>query len=213
MNEGDIQMLRKKWYTFATRILCFGPKARTSSKSRSKIYMQLNTQELIGEMTNNPKVIVGVSKFGRGLFAAADISKGETVAEFDGEIYVAESASKLPNNSPLFVRDHAVQFSDTQYRYSKYGVLINHSCDPNCGINGNGASFRIVAMKFIKKGEELTYDYEMTEDSDWRMEECQCGSSFCRKVIGAYRNMPMETKKKYRGFVADYLVKKYGEPK
>jgi SET domain-containing protein len=175
--------------------------------------MQINTQELVGEKTNNLKVIVGVSRFGRGLFAVDDIAVGETIAEFDGEIYTAKLASLLPNDPPLYVQDHAVQFSDTQYRYSKYGVLIDHSCDPNCGINGKGADFRMVAMKPILKGQELSYDYEMTEDSDWRMEDCACGTPICRKVISAYRNMPMETRKKYKGYVASYLVEKYGEPK
>ncbi|MCX6803603.1 MAG: NUDIX domain-containing protein [Candidatus Diapherotrites archaeon] len=98
----------------------------------------------IGEITNNPKAIVGKSeKFGRGLFAIADIAKGETIAEFDGKIYTAKLASLLPNNPPLFVRDHAIQFSETKWRYSKYGVLFNHSCNPNCGIKGAGKSFRI----------------------------------------------------------------------
>ena len=48
--------------------------------------------ELIGKITDNPKVIVGASKkFNRGLFAIEDISKGEVVAEFDGKIYMARS--------------------------------------------------------------------------------------------------------------------------
>lgn len=172
--------------------------------------MQLNTQELIGEITNNPKVIVGKSKIGRGLFAREDIDTGETIVEFDGDIYTAVKASLLPNDPPLYVRDHAVQFSDTQYRYGKYGVLINHSCDPNCGIHGKGKDFRIVTMRPVLKGEELTFDYEMTEDSDWHMETCQCGSSICRKQIGAFKNMPPDVRKKYKGYIADYLVKKYG---
>lgn len=174
--------------------------------------MQIDTKELVGEKTINPKVIVGLAKFGRGLFAVEDIAVGETIAEFDGEIYTAALASLLPNDPPLYVQDHAVQFSDTQYRYSKFGVLINHSCEPNCGINGVGANFRQVAMKPVLKGQELTYDYEMTEDSDWQM-KCDCGSPICRKVISAYKNMPMEIRKKYKGYVAGYLVEKYGEPK
>jgi len=175
--------------------------------------MQDNKIGSIGEVTNNPKVIVGKSnKFGRGLFAIADISKGEVIAEFDGEIYTAKLASLLPNNPPLFVRDHAVQFSDTKWRYSKFGVLFNHSCDPNCGINGIGESFRIISMRPISKGEELTFDYEMTEDSDWRI-NCLCETPICRKIIGAYRNMPIEVRKKYKGYIAEYLVKKYGKPK
>ena len=161
----------------------------------------------------NKKVAVGWSeKFGRGLFAVSKISKGETIVEFDGRVYTAKTAMDLPNNSPLFVQDHAVQFSEIQYRWSNYGTLMNHSCDPNCGVHGIGKSFRIVAMKPIAKGEELTFDYEMTENSDWRM-ECKCGSPICRKVIGAYRIMPLEIKKKYKGYIASYLVEKYGEPK
>jgi SET domain-containing protein len=163
----------------------------------------------IGEITQNPKVIVSTTKFGRGLKAIADIKKGETIANFDGKIYSAKKASELPNDPPLFVQDHAVQFSDTQYRWSKYGTVLNHSCDPNCGINGMGADFRIVAMKPIRNGDELTYDYEMTEDSNWRM-KCECGSPICRKVIGAYANMPLEIRKKYKCYVAEYLVEKYG---
>ncbi|MDR3558443.1 MAG: SET domain-containing protein-lysine N-methyltransferase, partial [Candidatus Pacebacteria bacterium] len=112
---------------------------------------------------------------------------------------------------PLFVRVHAVQFFDTKYRWSTYGTLMNHSCEPNCGINGIGALFRLVTMKPINKGEELTFDYEMTEDSDWRM-KCECGSPICRGIIGAYSQMPQNIKIKYSGYVADYLIEKYGEP-
>jgi hypothetical protein len=81
---------------------------------------------------------------------------------------------------------------------------INHSCEPNCGIKG---LFKIVAMRDIDVGEEVTWDYEMTEDSDvWRM-QCHCGSENCRGEIGAYRNMPQETREKYRGYISEWLLK------
>jgi hypothetical protein len=165
----------------------------------------------IGEVTSNPNVIIGKSRFGRGLFALNDLAKNEIIAEFDGDIYTARLASLLPNDPPLFIQDHAVQFSDTQYRYGKFGVLINHSCEPNCGVSGKNESFRIVSMRPIKKDEELVWDYEMTEDSDWSM-ECECGTPVCRKRISAYRNMPKEIKKKYKGYIQSYLIEKYGEP-
>ncbi len=168
----------------------------------------------VGEVTDNPRVVVGLSSnLGRGLFATADLPKGEVIAIFDAQIYTAEKSSLLPKDLPLNVHDHAVQFSETQYRWSRYGTVPNHSCDPNCGINGNGRSFRIVAMRNIRKGEQLTFDYEMTEDSDWIMVECRCGSPICRKKIGAHRNMPVEIRKKYKGYIASYLIQKYGEPK
>ncbi len=167
---------------------------------------------VVGELTDNPNVKVAMTRLGRGLVTIADISKGEIIARFDGEIFSAGMASELPNDQPLYVRDHAVQFSDKQYRWSKFGTAMNHSCDPNCGINGTGSMFTIVSMRPISKGTELTFDYEMTEDSDWRM-DCKCGSPICRQTIGAYANTPNETRKKYGGYVAKYLIDKYGEAK
>ena len=63
-------------------------------------------------------------------------------------------------------------------------------------------------MKDIKQGEWLTWDYDMTEDSDWRM-QCKCEKKSCRKMIGAFKNMPEKVRKKYKGYISDWLVKKY----
>jgi hypothetical protein len=63
-------------------------------------------------------------------------------------------------------------------------------------------------MRDIKKGEWCTWDYEMSEDSDWKM-ECKCGTKKCRKIIGAFKNMPPEIRKKYGCYISDWLVKKY----
>ena len=103
--------------------------------------------------------------------------------------------------------DHAIQFAENKWRDSQ-GIarLLNHSCEPNCGIKD---LFKIVAMRDIKSGEEITWDYEMTEDNpNWRM-RCRCGSDQCRKNIGNYQNMPEKTRQKYRGFISAWLVKKY----
>ena len=140
----------------------------------------------------------------KGLLAIEDIKKGELVADWaGGKIYEAESCTKLPTKE---IADHAIQFEEHKWMYPEgIGRYANHSCEPNCGIKGN---FQIVAMRDIKKGEWCTFDYEMTEDSDWRM-KCECGSYSCRKIIGAYRNMPKGTKEKYKGYISDWLVKKY----
>jgi uncharacterized protein len=148
---------------------------------------------------NNPKVEIKMSKFGKGLFAADDIKKDEFIADFNGQIYEAEKVSDLPKN----IADYAIQFEKHKWRDSDFAWHINHSCNPNCGIRG---LFQIVAMRDIQKGEELFYDYEMTEDSDWKM-ECKCGEPNCRKIIGAYSNMPQEVREKYKGYISEWLTK------
>ncbi len=152
---------------------------------------------------DNPKIKVGQNRFGKCLIAETDISKGETVAEFDGEVFEAEKCTDLSQD----VADHAIQFEEHKWKEST-GIAryINHSCEPNCGIQ---KLFTLVTMRDIKKGEELTWDYDMTEDSDWRM-KCECGAQSCRKVIGSFSLVPSEIREKYKGYISDWLVQKYG---
>lgn len=151
---------------------------------------------------DNPKVRVrGTKRYGRGVFAMADIDKGEMIAEFDGPI--------LDDDFDGWTKDllnHAIQVDRTKWRDSKgLARLINHSCDPNCGIKRRN---RIVAMRPITKGEEITWDYEMTEKSRWWRMKCKCGSPLCRKVIGSYSRMPARIRKKYRGYISEWLMAK-----
>lgn len=151
---------------------------------------------------DNLKVSIGNNRFGKCLIANDDIAQGEIIAEFDGDIFEAEKCTDLPKD----IADHAIQFEEHKWKESN-GIarFINHSCEPNCGIKN---LFNLVTMREIKKGGELTWDYDMTEDSNWRL-ECECGTPSCRKVIGAFSLLPLETKEKYRGYISDWLVKKY----
>ncbi|MDP2632186.1 MAG: SET domain-containing protein [Candidatus Curtissbacteria bacterium] len=151
---------------------------------------------------DNPKVTLGTNRFGKCIIANSDINKDEVIAEFDGEIFEAERANDLPKD----IADHVIQFEEHKWRDSK-GIAryLNHSCSPNCGLNG---LFALVAMQDIKKGEELTWDYDMSEDSDWRM-ACLCGSHQCKKIIGAFRLMLQDIREKYKGYISNWLVKKY----
>ena len=55
--------------------------------------------------------------------------------------------------------------------------LVNHSCEPNCGIIG---SCLLVAMRDIEVGEELCFDYAMTDTNDYDEFVCACGTPSCR---------------------------------
>lgn len=151
---------------------------------------------------DNPKVKRGINEFGACLIAADDIAKDEFLAEFDGLVYEAQRCTDLPKD----VADHAIQFEEHKWRDSS-GVarLINHSCDPNCRIVD---LFKLVAKKNIAKGEELTWDYGMTEDSDWRM-ECRRNEPNCRKLIGNFALVPESVRKARKYEMSGWLVKKY----
>lgn len=150
----------------------------------------------------NKKVILSEGRFGKCLIVAEDILKDEEIVSFDGDEYTADKITDLSKD----VADHAIQFAEHQWRDSNsIARYINHSCNPNCGIKN---LFTLVAMKDIKKGEELLWDYDMTEDSDWRM-DCLCGAENCRKVIGSFALVPNETRERYKGYISQWLVEKY----
>ncbi len=147
---------------------------------------------------DNPKVRVQPSSWGDGLFAIENIQKGEIIAEFDGERYEAEKCTDLPKN----IADYAVQFAPHQWRDSDgFARKMNHSCQSNVGFSG---LFTLVTMRDIKAGEELFLDYNMSENSDWRM-QCSCGNADCRKIIGSYNNLPTEIREKYNGYISEWL--------
>jgi len=157
-------------------------------------------------MQDNPKVLVkstptllhGTQE--KGLFAGAKIKKDELIAVFDGEIYTIDFEDWTDE-----LVEHCIQFEKTKWRYSN-GIarFSNHSCNPNCGIKN---LFNLVAMRDIEKGEELTWDYEMSEENvtGWSM-KCKCGEKNCRKKISKYSNMPRATRKRYKGYISEWLL-------
>ncbi len=151
-------------------------------------------------MDSKKVIIKKTPRHGRGVFAARKIKKDEVIAAFDGAIY---DAGHEDWSDDLY--NHAIQYGEQQWRDSK-GIarLVNHSCDPNCGIRD---LFKVVAMRDIAPGEEVTWDYGMTENYTWRM-KCTCGSSLCRKTIGAYRTMPPAIRRKYKGYISGWLLEK-----
>ena len=68
--------------------------------------------------------------------------------------------------------------------------FINHCCDPNCVLqkwNVLGETrLVIVADKFIRSGEEITYNYNYYEDDLGSIprQVCMCGSDNCSGTIG-----------------------------
>ena len=127
---------------------------------------------------------------GKGVFAAALLRKGARVIEYKGKrISEAEADRKYDDADPhtfLFLLDGAVVIDATYQGNS--ARWINHSCDPNCEpIEENGRMF-IDAIRDIRPGEELTYDYNLIVDERYtpalkRMYACGCGTRKCRGTI------------------------------
>ena len=117
-----------------------------------------------------------------GLYASQDIKKGTRIIEYKGKIIT----SKQSEVNPKYDNSKAIYLFNINKKYDLDGDfkfntarLINHSCDPNCEVLGKGLKIWIYAMKDIKKGEELSYDYGFSFDKDFKQFPCRCGAKNC----------------------------------
>ena len=154
---------------------------------------------------DNPKVERREThKYGLGVFAREPIEKDELISSFDGAFGVGPSALQLPEH-PTFSPRHAIQCGPYMWRDGKKDGIaryVAHSCEPNCGIHG---LFDIVAMRPILAGEELTWDYAMSERSDFRM-QCLCGSPHCIREVGSFDLLDEHVKAEYGGYISHWLT-------
>jgi hypothetical protein len=134
---------------------------------------------------------------GEGVFATRDFKPHETVVR--GVI-----ERRLPSN-----HSHATQVGCREWvLLGGLGSMVNHSCDPNCGIRTNETGAPdLVAWRFIAAGEEITFDYAMR---NYVIEHfpspCRCGARRCRGTVTGWRDLPPDRRAVYLGMVASYLL-------
>ena len=145
---------------------------------------------------------------GKAVFADADVRKGEFICEFTGPIIGKKEYLKIhdPDNN------HFLQIDDDRFMGPSHGAddLINHSCDPNCGLVYRDGVVKLMAIRDIRRGDELSFDYSTTMDEDcWEM-TCLCGEKNCRRTVRDFKYLPPEIQKKYiaLGVVMPYILKK-----
>jgi len=144
----------------------------------------------------------------KGVFAAKDISKGTKIIEYVGKIVSKKESEDISDKEIEFSKSNpetkgAVYIFTLNKKYDINGNvswntarLINHSCDPNCESDVIYGKVWISAIKNIKKGEELSYDYGYDLD-DWENHPCICGSKNCIGYITDSENW-IKLRKKFR---------------
>lgn len=142
---------------------------------------------------------------GFGSFAIDPIPMGTIVATFGGTIVNRVNFETYP----LEQRSRSIQIDVNQFvlgpELREPGDSINHSCLPNCGMRN---ATQLIAMAPIAVGEELTYDYAMSDTSNYDEFECACGSDRCRRQItGDDWKLP-ELHSRYQNMFSPYVQRK-----
>jgi hypothetical protein len=130
---------------------------------------------------------------GRGVFAARQIRKGTRVIEYVGEQVSHEEADRRYEDRPI-EDNHTFLFIVDRKMVIDAGVggnaarYINHSCAPNCETAIEDRRVFIEALRTIRLGEELSYDYQIQREKGDPPEideifACRCGAPDCRGTM------------------------------
>lgn len=131
---------------------------------------------------------------GRGVFATRQIAKGERLTEYKGERITWQEAERrypidpVPYHTFLFEVGDGTMCIDGA-RTGSSAKWINHACKPNCeAVEDDDERIFIEALRTIKSGEELGYDYnfileERHTPAQKKLFPCWCGARTCRGTM------------------------------
>lgn len=142
---------------------------------------------------------------GSGLFATRAIPKGERIIEYLGERISHDEADRRHDDKAE--GDHHTFFFTIDAKTVIDGGVggndarfINHGCDPNCEVVAADGVLVVEAVRNVRAGEELAYEYNLNRAPDdppeiERVYACRCGAATCRGTMLAPRKAPKKKAK------------------
>ncbi len=115
---------------------------------------------------------------GRGIFARVDIPAETRILEYVGERISKKESLRRRKENNFFVFtvtnkfdiDGAVDWNPARF--------VNHSCAPNCEARMEEERIWIYAVRDLRAGEELTFNYGY-DLQDYEEHPCRCGAPEC----------------------------------
>jgi hypothetical protein len=178
-----------------------GPRSKTAPAPKKKAQRRAAS---VPRIESSPLIEARNSAIhGTGVYAVAPIKKGARIIEYIGErISHAEADRRYERKGNddghtfLFIASNRTVIDATDG--GNDARFINHSCNPNCETVIEQNRVFVEAIRSIKPGDELGYDYQLTWDStdepeDLALYSCRCGAPKCRGTM--LDREPMDKKK------------------
>ena len=142
-------------------------------------------------------------RHGQGVYAAARIAVGTKIIEYTGELISEQEGERryptMPDAAEEPEHTYLLTLDDERVIDANVGGnaarFINHSCEPNCEPIAYGDHMWIVAVREIRPGEELAYDYAIELDEPHtvarkRRFPCRCEARRCRGSLLKPKRQP-----------------------
>jgi len=139
--------------------------------------------------TISPWIVVRNSKIhGKGIFAKKDIPENTRIIEYVGLKVNEDEADRLEMEGIKAAKKGkgAIYCFELTKKTFLNGEVpwntarnMNHTCDPNCESDIIKGKVYIFALRDIKKGEELSYNYGYDMSDLYKKHLCKCRSNKC----------------------------------
>ena len=135
-------------------------------------------------MSDLPRIVRRESAIsGWGVYADQVIDEDTRIVEYKGQLV---SQAEAWRREQRYLPRHRIWIFNINTRLARDAAFggniaryINHACRPNCYVEIDGRTIWVLASRRIKKGEELTYDYNT--DGAAKI-PCRCRRG-CRRMI------------------------------
>lgn len=121
---------------------------------------------------------------GTGGFARVNIPAETNIVEYVGEIISKDESARRCESDNVYIFDLDEEHDLDGSAESNLARFINHSCAPNCEAQWDEEHIWIVAIRDIKAGEELTFNYGYDLEN-YKDHPCRCGANGCVGFIVA----------------------------
>eukprot|EP01112_Ceratiomyxa_fruticulosa_P006795 TRINITY_DN1767_c0_g2_i4.p1 TRINITY_DN1767_c0_g2~~TRINITY_DN1767_c0_g2_i4.p1 ORF type:complete len:171 (-),score=12.99 TRINITY_DN1767_c0_g2_i4:46-558(-) len=140
------------------------------------------------------KLVIGKSLNDQcGCYACDDIEKDEIIVN----LRIKGGSSSTPSKYTIQISEGLHVVCDGPFSY------INHSCEPNTYIDLATMSLR--AVREIKKGSELSFNYLTTEWVVAQPFDCMCGSEMCVGRVEGFKYLNKVQRNAIQDILAPHL--------
>jgi hypothetical protein len=131
--------------------------------------------EIDGHTEPNSNIEMKYCQGSKGLFARKDIIAGSVIFHLKGRVSTRATKYSVQLSSYKHIDFPPVRKPNDDLDYA--WQYLNHSCEPNGYVNAVELSF--CALRNIRKGEEITFNYLTTEYELAAPFRCGCQSANC----------------------------------
>jgi SET domain len=153
----------------------------------------------------NGRVAVVRARGDDRLVAAVAFAAGEVLFRMEGLTTRSPSRFTLQVDDRLHLRPGESRSPEEALeRY--YWKYMNHSCDPSVWVRGR----EVIALRPIRPGESLTFDYNTTEYDMAEPFSCRCGSVACAGLVRGFRHLTLPERERLRPLLSPHLARRLG---